>query len=69
MNHYIKNSNTDDKVVKVKLKMFGVPIDCSADIFCNNTYFVMSSKIPTSILNKTINQYKARHVVCSVGYC
>jgi len=38
--------------LRYKLRCFGVPIDGSYDIFCDNRTVVTNSSIPTSLLNK-----------------
>ena len=61
-----------------KLRCFGVTVDGSADIFCDNKSFVNKSIIPASVFNKTHNlicYHRARrsqvagviHIVCLPG--
>ena len=38
-----------------KLRMFGIPVDGPAKIFCDNKTVVMNSTVPTSMLNKRHN--------------
>ena len=38
-----------------KLRMFGVPIDGPADVFCYNQSVVTNVSIPSSVLNKKHN--------------
>lgn len=41
--------------LRIKLKMFGVPIDGPADFFCDNDSVVKNTSIPTSVLAKKHN--------------
>mmetsp|Transcript_10096 Transcript_10096/g.15277 ORF Transcript_10096/g.15277 Transcript_10096/m.15277 type:complete len:320 (+) Transcript_10096:3214-4173(+) len=41
--------------LRIKLKMFGVPIDGPADFFCDNDSVVKNTSIPTSLLAKKHN--------------
>ena len=41
--------------LRIKLKMFGVPIDGPADFFCDNESVVKNTSIPTSVLAKKHN--------------
>jgi hypothetical protein len=41
--------------LRIKLKMFGVPIDGPADFFCDNDSVVKNTSIPTSTLAKKHN--------------
>jgi len=41
--------------LRIKLKMFGVPIDGPADFFCDNDSVVKNTSIPTSMLAKKHN--------------
>ena len=41
--------------LRYKLRMFGVPIDGSTDVFCDNKSVVTNASIPSSILNKKHN--------------
>jgi hypothetical protein len=43
------------EALRYKLRMFGVPIDGPADIFCDNESVVKNSSIPTSTLMKKHN--------------
>ena len=43
------------EALRYKLRMFGIPIDGPADIFCDNKSVVTNSTIPTSMLNKKHN--------------
>ena len=43
------------KALRYKLRMFGVPIDGSTDVFCDNKSVVTNSSIPSSVLNKKHN--------------
>ena len=38
-----------------KLRMFGVPIDGPADVFCDHQSFVNNVSIPSYVLNKKQN--------------
>ena len=49
--------------LRIKLKMFGVPIDCSADFFCDNESVVKNTSIPTSVLAKKHNAVNY-HIIC-----
>ena len=41
--------------LRYKLRMFGIPVDGPADVFCDNKSVVMNSTVPTSMLNKRHN--------------
>jgi hypothetical protein len=41
--------------LRYKIRMFGVPIDGSTDVFCDNKSVVTNSSIPSSVLNKKHN--------------
>jgi hypothetical protein len=43
------------KAMRYKLRMFGIPIDDPANVFCNNTSVVTNTTIPTSTLKKKHN--------------
>jgi hypothetical protein len=43
------------EALRYKLRMFGIPIDGPANVFCDNKSVVMSSTIPTSTLKKKHN--------------
>ena len=38
-----------------KLQMFGVPIEGTTNVYCNNKSVIMNASIPTSVLNKRHN--------------
>ena len=41
--------------LRYNLRMFGVPIDGPADVFCDNQSVVTNVSIPSSVLNKKHN--------------
>lgn len=41
--------------LRYKLRMFGIPVDGPADVFCDNKSVVTNSTVPTSMLNKRHN--------------
>ena len=43
------------ELLRYKLRMFGVPIDGSADVFCDNQSVITNVSIPSSVLNKKHN--------------
>jgi ribosomal protein L31E len=43
------------EALRYKLRMFGVPIDGSANMYCDNKSVVTNASIPTSVLNKRHN--------------
>ena len=43
------------EALRYKLRMFGVPIDGSCDLFCDNRSVVTNASIPTSMLNRKHN--------------
>ena len=43
------------EALRYKLRMFGVPIDGPADVFCDNQSVVLSASVPTTMLNKKHN--------------
>lgn len=43
------------KGLRYKLRMFGIPIDGPANVFCDNKSVVMNSTVPTSNLKKKHN--------------
>ena len=43
------------EALRYKLRMFGIPIDGPADVFCDNKSVVTNATIPTSMLNKKHN--------------
>ena len=43
------------EALRYKLRMFGVPIDGPADIFCDNKSVATNASVPTSVLNKRHN--------------
>lgn len=43
------------ETLRYKLRMFGVPIDSPADIFCDNKSVATNASVPTSVLNKRHN--------------
>jgi hypothetical protein len=52
-----------------KLHMFGIPIEGSADVFCDNQGVVCNSSMPESLLNKKHNAICYHHVqeACAAG--
>ena len=48
--------------LRYKLRMFGVPIDGPADVFCDNKSVATNASVPTSILNKRHNAICYHHV-------
>ena len=49
--------------LRYKLRMFGVPLDGPADVFCDNRGVVMNSSKPESTLQKKRNAINY-HAVC-----
>ena len=43
------------EALRYKLRMFGVPIEGTTDVFCDNKSVVTNASVPTSILNKKHN--------------
>ena len=43
------------EALRYKLRMFGVPVDGPADVFCDNKSVATNASIPTSVLNKRHN--------------
>jgi hypothetical protein len=43
------------EALRYKIRMFGVPIDGSTDVFCDNKSVVTNSSIPSSVLSKKHN--------------
>jgi hypothetical protein len=43
------------EALRYKLRMFGVPIDGPANVFCDNKSVVTNSTIPTSVLKRKHN--------------
>ena len=41
--------------LRYKLRMFGIPIDGPADVYCDNNSVVLSASVPTTMLNKKHN--------------
>jgi len=41
--------------LRYKLRMFGIPIDGAANVFCDNNSVVINASIPTSTLKKKHN--------------
>ena len=52
--------------LRYKLRMFGIPIDGPADIFCDNQGVVKNTSLPESVLSKkhnVINYHAVREAV------
>ena len=43
------------EALRYKLRCFGVPVEGSSDILCDNQSVVTNSSVPTSVLNKRHN--------------
>ena len=41
--------------LRYKLRMFGIPIDGAADVFCDNQGVVKNTSLPESVLSKKHN--------------
>ena len=41
--------------LRYKLRMFGIPIDGPADVFCDNQGVVKNTSLPESVLSKKHN--------------
>ena len=55
------------EAVRYKLRMFGIPIDGPASVFCDNKSVVTNSTIPTSMLSKKYNSIAYHRVRESVA--
>ena len=55
--------------LRYKLRMFGVPLESSANIFCNNEAVYKNSSIPESVLRKKHHSisYHICHEVVAAG--
>ena len=64
----LKNAVELFTALRYKLRMFGVPIDCPTDMFCDNKVVYKSSSTPESVLRKkhhSVAYHKWREVVTS----
>ena len=67
----LKNAVDLVTALRYKLRMFGVPIDCPTDMFCDNEAVYKNSSTPESILHKkhhSVTYHKCREAVAS-GIC
>jgi hypothetical protein len=56
------------KSLRYKLRMFGIPVDGPADVFCDNESVFKNVSIPTSMLSKkqhSISYHSCRESVAS----
>ena len=54
--------------LRYKLRMFGIPIDGAADVFCDNQGVVKNTSLPESVLSKkhnAINYHAVREAVAA----
>ena len=54
--------------LRYKLRMFGIPIDGAADVFCDNQGVVKNTTLPESVLSKkhnAINYHAVREAVAA----
>ena len=54
--------------LRYKLRMFGIPIDGPADVFCDNQGVVKNTSLPESVLSKkhnAINYHAVREAVAA----
>ena len=51
--------------LRYKLRMFGIPIDGAADVFCDNQGVVKNTSLPESVLSKKHNGTRSS---CSRNY-
>ena len=54
--------------LRYKLRMFGVPVDGPADVYCNNAGVVKNASVPESMLSKkhnAINYHAVREAVAA----
>ena len=49
--------------LRYKLRMFGIPIDVFAAVFCENQYVIKNFTLPQSVLKKRHNTI-CYHIVC-----
>ena len=57
------------EALRYKLRMFGIPVDGPADVFCDNESVTKNASIPTSTLNKKHNSicyHKVREAQASL---